>query len=303
MENLIMYTDRSLLVIPLLLIGLSQFAHADIVGGDEVKERDPIRRSIAGLYQPEPDGRGGALCTASVIGDDIAVTAAHCVRSRGPKPVLLFGRDLQGPETVKRPITAMKVHPQWKKSRGQGMDEGDIALVKFQGGLPQGYQPVATADSDKILRRGKRAVLAGYGISDAHNRTGSGKLRKAAVTIADPRPGKTEMILDQSHGKGACHGDSGGPAYVRSGRKTILAGVTNRSYPAGAPDDCAHQVVYTKIGAYRSWIDKGERALRASRRSPEVYSTHEPSHRRPALRKTRAQMVRRPRTIRPRHMR
>jgi secreted trypsin-like serine protease len=81
------------------------------------------------------------------------------------------------------------------------------------------------------------------------------------VGVADPRSGKSEMILDQSRGHGACHGDSGGPAFVRQGKKMVLAGVTNRSYPSQAPDDCAHRVVYTKVSAYRSWIQKGEAKL------------------------------------------
>ena len=46
------------------------------------------------------------------------------------------------------------------------------------------------------------------------------------------------MILDQEDGSGACHGDSGGPAFFEKDGKTYLLGVTNRSYPDGAPDDC-----------------------------------------------------------------
>ena len=69
------------------------------------------------------------------------------------------------------------------------------------------------------------------------------------------------MILDQSHGHGACHGDSGGPAYIQKNGKMILAGVTNRSYPSSASDDCAHQVVYTKVHAYESWIKKNKQKL------------------------------------------
>jgi secreted trypsin-like serine protease len=87
------------------------------------------------------------------------------------------------------------------------------------------------------------------------------------VRVVDSRPGKTEMIMDQTHGSGACHGDSGGPAFVKSGRTISLAGLTNRGYPDRAPDDCAHQVVYTKVPSYQRWIRASEKKLE-SRRAP-----------------------------------
>jgi hypothetical protein len=139
------------------------------------------------------------------------------------------------------------------------MDQGDIALVKFKGGLPDDYSPVPMLGSDRGLKKGRTVTLAGYGISNTAQKSGAGILRKTRVRISEPRSGKSEMILDQSHGHGACHGDSGGPAFVRQGGREVLAGVTNRSYPNSAPDDCAHKVVYTKVSSYAPWIDRTER--------------------------------------------
>ena len=233
-------------------------ARADIVGGDEVIQNDPVRKSTIGLYSPSSDGQGGALCTASLISSDTAVTAAHCISGDGTKPVIIFGSDIHSPESAKRSATAVEVNPRWKTHQGKGMDQGDIALVKFSGGIPGGYEPALIAKSDLPLEKGDVATLAGFGISNAAQKTGAGTLRKTTVQIDRPRPGKSEMILDQSHGKGACHGDSGGPAFIDSHGKPILVGVTNRSYPASAPDDCAHRVVYTKVSAYQPWIQKTE---------------------------------------------
>ncbi len=258
-----MFTEKFALALGLVLIGCGTQAGADIVGGIDVNDSDPIRASTVSLYTPLPNGRGGSLCTASIIAKDIAVTAAHCIQPNGPKPVVLFGRDLRSAQTVKRQAVASVVNSNWSRHHGRGMDQGDIALVRFPGGLPAGYHRVATAKSDTAIVKGRPAILAGYGISDARTRSGSGILRKTDVRIANPRKGKSEMILDQSHGRGACHGDSGGPAFVQSRGKSILAGVTNRSYPSRAPDDCGHQVVYTKVAAYRDWIKKSEKSLRS----------------------------------------
>ena len=273
-------------------------ARADIVGGDEVTEKDPIRSSTAALYSPSRDGRGGALCTASLIGKDVAVTAAHCISPGGPATVLLFGRDVHSPGTVKRPVTGTVVNARWRTHAGKGMDEGDIALVKFPGGLPAGYSTVKPATSDVGIRKGSTATLAGYGISNARTHAGAGVLRKTQVPVSNPRTGKTEMILDQSHGHGACHGDSGGPAFIREGGHMALAGVTNRSYPSRAPDDCGHQVVYTKVSAYRNWIKKGEQRLHARNGEASELSGKLHSHR---LLKTR--IVGKAKTKRPRKRR
>lgn len=259
-------------LLPLILFQ-SGLARADIVGGEEVKFNDPIRASTAALYSPSPGGRGGALCTASLIGKNIAVTAAHCI-TPGTDPVLIFGRDVHAPLTEKRPVTGTVVNSKWKTHAGRGMDEGDIALVRFRGGIPEGYSPVPMSRSEDEVRKGSVATLAGYGISNARAKSGAGVLRKTRVGVANPRRGKSEMILDQSRGHGACHGDSGGPAFMREGGRTVLAGVTNRSYPTRAPDDCGHQVVYTKVSAYRDWIAKGERKLDEGRGSAGELAYH-----------------------------
>jgi secreted trypsin-like serine protease len=237
------------------------FAKDYIVGGQEVGPTDPIRASTVALYDPSPTGHGGSLCTASLIRKNIALTAAHCIQRGGPDPVVLFGRNLHSPDTVRREVEAVAVNPKWNTHAGKGSDQGDIALVKFRGALPVGFKKISTVGKDSEIKNGSKQVLAGYGISNARTKEGAGILRKTEVSVLHNRPGKSEMILDQRHGHGACHGDSGGPAFMKRNGKIVLAGVTNRGYPNRAPDDCAHQVVYTKVPAYRSWIQKSEKKL------------------------------------------
>ncbi len=250
----------------LVFLGLASHAMAKdfIVGGQDISSTDPIQASTVGIYDPSPDGKSGALCTGTLIRKDMAVTAAHCLSGGGQKPSLIFGPDLHSPLAERRSVEAIAINPKWKTNRGIGMDQGDIALVKFGGNLPAGYKPVRTVSSDQDIRAGSEVTLAGYGISNAQTKTGAGKLRRTEVSILQNRPGKSEMILDQSHGRGACHGDSGGPAFLRNGRKLVLAGVTNRGYPPHTPDDCGHQVVYTKLPAYKSWIQKSTKKLEAN---------------------------------------
>lgn len=249
---------KSILLIGLLISGSS---HALIIGGVDMTAQDPIQRSTAAMYEPSGNGTGGALCTASLISKNTALTAAHCVQKGAYAPVMIFGPNVRSPDSVHLPITGIAVNPTWQQKRGRGMDQGDIAVVKFQGKIPPGYKPAIMDSSRNEIKKGESVILAGYGVSNARTHEGAGVLRKTSVTVASVRKGKSEMIFDQSGGHGACHGDSGGPAYFKRGQKMILGGVTNRSYPNSAADDCAHKVVYTKVAAYRPWIEKSENEL------------------------------------------
>lgn len=256
-----MKTNLLYILIPIPFLCVPSFAKDYIIGGQEVTKTDPIQRSTVGIFSPSPGSKSGSLCTATLIKNNIALTAAHCINPRASKPVVIFGPNLRAPEAIREKASAVKVYPKWNQSSKSGMDQGDIALVKFDGGIPSGYNKIATASSDRSIKTGGQVVLAGYGISNARTKEGAGRLRKTSVQIANSRPGKSEMILDQSKGRGACHGDSGGPAYIQRNGKMILAGITNRGYPNGSADDCAHQVVYTKVPAYRDWIAKNERLM------------------------------------------
>jgi hypothetical protein len=266
---------KSLLFVVLLSLSLS--AHALIIGGVDMTAHDPIQRSTAAMYEPSGNGAGGALCTASLIGKNTALTAAHCVQKGSYAPVMIFGPNVRSPDSVQRPVTGVAVNPTWAKKQGRGMDQGDIAVVKFGGGIPKGYAPAPLPSTKDEIKKGESAILAGYGVSNAKTHEGAGILRKTSVSVASVRKGKSEMIFDQSHGHGACHGDSGGPAYFQRGRKMVLGGVTNRSYPNSAADDCAHKVVYTKVSAYRPWIEKSEAELnRAPVALPRLASNGSP---------------------------
>lgn len=250
-------------IIPLIfaLSTRASWARNYIVGGQEVNAPDPIQSATVGLFTPSDDGHSGSLCSGTLVRRDMVLTAAHCIPRGIAKPVVVFGSDLHSPTAPHRQVDAMAVNPKWHSRAGKGMDQGDIALVKFHGGLPEGFKTVPTVRSDSEIHAGDEVTLAGYGINNAATKTGAGRLRKTDVRILKNRAGKSEMILDQSRGRGACHGDSGGPAFIHRGGSLRLAGVTNRGYPNHAPDDCRHQVVYTKVPAYHSWIQNSERKL------------------------------------------
>jgi hypothetical protein len=259
------------------------FASPGIVGGTEVQPGDPIAAttvlivgeipapSSAAFRKPKPAQPTGSnsnmeqyICTGSILADDIVVTAAHCVVADPANIRIVFATTIDNlQQSAVAPIDAYVANPKWKGDASKGIDQGDIALIHLTQPLPAGYHPATLLSQSDTLSPGEDTILAGYGITDAGTQNGAGTLRQTTVQVAGDL-GNTEEILDQSHGTGACHGDSGGPAFVQADSGDLLLwGLTNRSYPDNAPDDCGHQVVYTRIDTYSTWISQVEDWLRA----------------------------------------
>lgn len=239
-----------------------------IVGGVDVGSGDYYAKTTVALLTRT--AQGGSICTASIIAKDLLVTAAHCVTD-------MFGRTLS-PSAHRiaftanvdnanpsgfRAVDGVKVHPSYRGVSGSGKDQGDIAIVHFNGGLPSGFMISTLLPSSSSLKNGQVATLAGFGVTTmAGGGEGAGLLRKVNTKIFNAKFGKTEVLLDQRGGRGACHGDSGGPATVSISGKIYLFGVTNRGYPENAPDDCKQFSVYTNINAHRAFVNGSAQELR-----------------------------------------
>ena len=253
-----------------LTAGLAQAGtkSATIIGGSTVSSSDPDGASVVALVIQLQEGQ--AICTGSLLASDILVTAAHCITDESGRTVsasqvrLVFANDIRSSSRKIVNATGVKRHPDYDGDGG-GKDQNDIAIVRFGGGIPSGYQTATLLPSGSTIPKGSGAVLIGYGVNTmAGGGSGSGILRKVTVTVADGLFARTEVLIDQRNGKGACHGDSGGPAFTRSGGKLLLWGVTNRGDPVNAPDDCKQFSVYTRITSQASFINSASRALRGT---------------------------------------
>lgn len=247
-----------------LLTALPTHASDYIVGGTAVPANNSVAKStvallVVGSASPESStSSGGAgqisLCSGSILREDMIVTAAHCVAGNPSSIHIVFGTHLSKARLQSSVIASrFEAHPQYDP-RQMGVDQNDIGVVFFDGGLPKGFAPATLMSSKSELQKGETVEIAGFGISDAETKAGPGTLRETSVQVSNPELGKTEVVLDQTEGHGACHGDSGGPAFLKQGSKLVLWGVTSRGYPNGSPDDCAHDVVYTKIDSQMEFL-------------------------------------------------
>lgn len=227
-----------------------------IIGGTDVAANHPLVRHIVGIYIPIGDK--AAICTGTLLPNNLILTAAHCVGPQPDKMLIVFGPRIQKGAAM-LPVDAAVVSPLWATRQNEPTETGDIALLRYKGQTPAGFIPLPLLRSKQLRildqRRGAMTLLAGYGINDGVKKSGSGILRWVSARVADANFSRSEVRLDQTQGKGACHGDSGGPAIVFIGGNPHVWGVTSRGYNDPA-DDCSVSAIYTNAATYEGWIDQ-----------------------------------------------
>jgi hypothetical protein len=233
-----------------------------IVGGREAAEKDAFVKSVVMVYDKSRE----TLCSGSVISDSLVLTAAHCMASAASDLVIIFGTRFENSANPTRKVERFETAPPWPgpAEANSFYDWGDLALLKISGGLPRGYRPIARLDDSSKLGDQTPITIAGYGDSDGFEGAGSGVLRVAEMEIMDARYAISEIKFDQRSGKGACLGDSGGPAFLRTGETWVLAAVDSRNLEIeGQADRCRFASIYTKVTSYKTWIDEASARLNA----------------------------------------
>ncbi|MGZ3721920.1 MAG: S1 family peptidase [Bdellovibrionales bacterium] len=233
---------------------------AGILGGSPVEDGTPLAHHLVAILGN--DGTRGYLCTGVLITKNRVLTAAHCGNEMR-QGIILFSTDLSTTDqSLRRPVTGVKVQPHF----GETLDRiearpgrpvnslknwGDLAVMSFSGGLPRGFTPALIAASDAV-NDGDPVILAGFGLLDGREKTQAQHLNAVTVPVKKAQYSKSEFTVDQSGGKGACHGDSGGPAMIASNGKFYLVGITSR----GFDDNCVKATIYTRVSFFIDWIQE-----------------------------------------------
>lgn len=166
-----------------------------IIGGEAVFEGSELHTSIVGIYDHEL----GAICTGSLLPNNVVLTAAHCLGPNPSKMFIVFTNDLwttlesQDEALVLsklRQVSSYKAHTDWKpevEGTSQNWNWNDIALLKFTGKVPKGFKAATFLTDATVLAKGAKVTLAGYGVE------------KMEISDIDP---KTFPELDQAIERG-----------------------------------------------------------------------------------------------------
>jgi secreted trypsin-like serine protease len=237
-----------------------------IYGGEKVSAADSVNKSIVALYHTKEH----YLCTGSILSNDLILTAAHCVSGDMTKMVVIFApKAIENGELVKgipvRHVLKGLHHPRFEPDHIKAVMMDDIGLIRFEGGLPAGYEPATVLVNYKAhIHNGSAVEMAGYGISNYLFKSGAGQLRKVTLTVADANYSEAETSIDQGVRKGICSGDSGGPAYLQADGKYLLWGVTSRGAGLFSVAPCIFSSVYTRVDYYWSWLQTAAKEMGSS---------------------------------------
>ncbi|MCK6596777.1 MAG: trypsin-like serine protease [Bdellovibrionaceae bacterium] len=233
---------------------------SQIIGGEEVTSlTDSIARVTVFIYDSLTQGK----CTGTLLGNNFVLTASHCLSSNANSLYVYFTPNLltslkQIPQNIeRRKVIAMIPFPMAKANINNTKNLSDIAIIRYDGITPKYYAFASFLPYSQYLKDGALTVLAGYGANDGVLKKGSGVLRKVTTPIASLQFSQTEVLVEQRKGKGSCHGDSGGPAFLVINNLYYLWGVASRGYvdtKTNLKDDCNQFSIYTNVIYYSQWI-------------------------------------------------
>ncbi len=230
-----------------------------IVRGHPVSETSPAFASAVRVEM------GGALCTGTIIGPRLIITASHCVEGTTADQIHVYFDHYPNATDTLRSVSKVQM---FKPFGPAVFPNFDVAYLVLSTDIPAGYTPTEVLKDPSTLNEQTPILLAGYGkqADVCQDANCIGQLREANTGFNKYYDKAHLMSLLVFHGSAdqglgaACNGDSGGPAYAQVNGKWFLIGVTNGTRGDITPESdgsCAGGWdIYTFAGDYLPWIQK-----------------------------------------------
>jgi secreted trypsin-like serine protease len=226
--------------------------------------------------QPPLIDQNHSFCTGTIVNARTIVTAAHCLQGFDPETrqklpgyilpevkdfVIFFGNKVDRNGSW---IRAAKVvpHPDWDPNQtlspSPNAAPNDIGVIVLSADIPASAKPVAIADQNLNLPANQDTFLAGFGVTRSRNDNDTGTLRQVTTPLTKAENNLKRFTVGQFF-RGACAGDSGGPAYIKVNGEFQVAGATSTG--AELAGNCLGLVNnYTDVRFYKGWIESVSQA-------------------------------------------
>lgn len=196
-------------------------------------------------------GGGASFCSASVIAQDVVLTAAHCVSNLANTLVLVRGGQNK---LVLFDVASIAIHPEFRPKIGRKhLFSIDLALLRLNQPLPPAFKPVKFADPGPVAA-GQAFRIAGFGRANESVSGTSGVLRAGILVASGPKSPVLVWLTDPGGtGLGGCTGDSGAPV-LAIGQLALVAVAIRANGNNG--HSCGASTEAVLIGPQLPWVRK-----------------------------------------------
>lgn len=160
------------------------------------------------------------LCTGTLVGPRVVLTAAHCLKRYPPAGIdAVFGESLQG---ARHPIESGAIHPHYDPETFAN----DLAVLVLERDAPPGIRPARISSEPARLEETTKLWWIGFGAASPMTRS-VGARRTGTATVLESRPDRVSYSGEPM----TCQGDSGGPLFACIGGRQEIVGVTSWGDP------------------------------------------------------------------------
>jgi secreted trypsin-like serine protease len=232
-----------------------------VIGGERMKNSMMMTRFVVAITYNNDKGEFKA-CTGGIIGQQMILTAAHCVPKDLSSMRVVVGETQSHNEALAvTPVAAARIHPLYEAHVNDWDNAYDLAVIKTRDPLPARTRHLQLAASYFPVSLIPSVYIIGYGVT-GFNKKGEaineGTLNAAIAKRADRNDDEKFVRLNQREGTGACVGDSGGPMVVENKEGFIVMGVASTVFNGDLPRSqlCSGDATHISVSFFRHWIMK-----------------------------------------------